>query len=159
MSSKTKKIAFLVLAWSILVAIGGGYLGWKAYEKFRGTKVIEVERPVKILVDYDDPEYLQACLERAEKDFGINPTVLKAIIECEGGNAWTISKTNDFGYWQINIKTGKDFGAKDLKDYVDCYKAVEIVAKILKQRGIDAWTKKKCIQEKLIFISSFQKNQ
>jgi len=156
MSSKNKKIAFFLLTWSILVAIGSSYLTWKAYEKFRGTKVIEVEKPVKVLVDYDDPEYLQACLERAEKDFGINPAVLKAIIECEKGSAWAMSRTNDFGYWQININTGRDFGAKDLKDYVDCYKTVEIVAKILKQRRIDAWTTKKCIQEKLIFNSLSQ---
>jgi len=136
-----------------------GFIGWTftGYEiaKLTIKPIIKEETIViKEQSDFKDKYWLERAIEKGEKEFGIKKDVYWAIIQCEGGSAFSISKTNDIGYFQINLKTGQRYGAKDLEDFVNPEKAVELVAKILKSQGLDAWANKKCIIEKLISVQT-----
>ena len=99
----------------------------------------------------ENDEILKQAIERASEKYGIEEKVFWAIIECEGGKMYAISKTNDIGYYQINWKTARHYGAKTLEDVIEPYKSSELCAKIIQSRGIRAWSTRKCIEKKLIY--------
>jgi hypothetical protein len=149
--SKWTKAKIILWLCVIGLLIGGGfYLGWKAYGKFRGVKIVEKIKAVEVPLDYDNPEYVKYCFKKASEETGINEKVFWAIKECEGGSAWAMSKTCDGGHFQINPSTGKAFGAKDLKALIDPCQSAYITAEILKKEGIKAWASRECIIQKLI---------
>jgi len=148
---QTQKIIRFFLI--IVTVFGGGILGgWSLFQHIQKPQIIHTEtiKSVKIPIDYDDTEYIAMCFREASEKTGVNEKVLWAIRECEGGNAWALSSTQDIGHLQINIKTARLYGTKDLRLIDPCQEAL-IAAKILKDRGLSAWTQKSCIEKKLLF--------
>ena len=106
---------------------------------------------IEELLDYEDPLLFKRAIEEVSEKYGINPQVFYAIQECEDGNIWAISKTFDIGPYQIHWPTAKEFGAKDLRDVIEPYRATELAAKIIKKKGVKAWVQRQCIMKKLIY--------
>jgi hypothetical protein len=147
---KAKSIVFfLVIALSLILGI---WLGWKAFEKFRGVKIVERIEGVKVPVDWDDPEYVAMCFKKGAEEYGVNEAFFWAVKECEGCSAYKVSSTGDYGDLCLNYSWAKKYGAKDLKDIQDPCRATKFAVDFLKdKKGIQNWTKWKCIQDKLIF--------
>jgi len=138
----------------------GFYLGWKSYPKLHQVKpqIIEKVKEVKTPIDFDDEQYVKYCFEKVAKEENIKPEVFYAIKECEKGSAWVLNNTKDGGHLQVHWNTGLRYGAKDLRDFVDPCRQAKIASEILKKEGISAWTTKKCIEKKLIFLETTPKS-
>ena len=139
-----------------------GFLGWfvvgfKVSQALIKPKIIEFPVVIKEPLDWEDPLVFQLAVEEVSEKYGIKPEVFYAIRECEGGHLWAWNKTQDGGYFQINWKTAKQYGAKDLEDLINPYKSAELAAKIIKFEGLDAWRTKKCIIEKIITFATSSK--
>lgn len=123
-------------------------IGWCLKSLFIKVKVVTVEQ-IK-LVDYNDPLVFQDAVKQTSEKYNIKEEVFYAIKECEGGHLWAWSNTSDGGYFQINWKTAKSYGAKDLEDVINPYKATELAAKIIQKDGLKAWATYDCIVKKII---------
>jgi len=140
------KLIFIVIGF-FLIGMFGGYKIGKVLIK---PEIIEKE--VIRVIDYDDLALFDQAVKDASLKYGIKPEVFYAIKSCEGGFLWAWSGTSDGGYFQINWKTAKAYGAKDLSDLIDPRKAADLAGKILQKEGMKAWVEKDCIIEKLIKI-------
>ena len=140
------KLIFLIIG-CVLIGMAGGYRLGKVL-----IKPEIVEKEVIKVIEYDDPALFIQAVKEASAKYGIKEEVFFAIRDCEGGHLWTWSGTSDGGYFQINWKTAKNYGAVDLKDLIDPRLSADLAGKILQKEGIDAWVTKKCIIDKLIKI-------
>jgi hypothetical protein len=153
---KVKLISFLLMI--SLPLILGTWLGWKANEKLKKPIIVEKIEPVKVPIKWDNPEYVAMCFKKGAEDYGVNEAFFWAVKECEGCGAYKVSPTGDYGELCLNYSWAKKYGAKDLDDIQDPCKATELAVKFLKdKKGLQNWTRWKCIQEKLIFIPQTNK--
>jgi hypothetical protein len=153
---KVKLISFfLLISFSVILGI---VLGWKGNEKLKKPVIVEKIKPVKFPVEWDDPEYVAMCFKKGAEEYGINEAFFWAVKECEGCSAYKVSSTGDYGELCLNFYWAKKYGAKDLSDIQDPCRATEFAVKFLKEKkGLQNWTRWKCIQEKLIFIPQTNK--
>jgi len=141
------------LVYIVIVCLVVGMLaGYKIGGFLIKPQIIEKEKIVEKVINYDDPALFDQAVKEASAKYGIKPEVFYAIKDCEGGFLWAWSKTSDGGYFQINFTTAKNYGAKDLSDLIDPRKAADLAGKILQKEGIKAWVAKDCIINRLIKI-------
>lgn len=148
---KSKIIRFFIVLFLIMGI--GVFMGWKLYDKTKGQKIvkIEIEKPVQIPVEWNEPEYIAMCFEKGARDYGINEAFFWAVKECEGCETFKVSNTGDYGDLCLNFNWAKKYGAKDLSDVQNPCQAVKFAVNILKDGGLQRWTKWRCIQERLVF--------
>ncbi|MEO0291479.1 MAG: transglycosylase SLT domain-containing protein [candidate division WOR-3 bacterium] len=127
---------------------GGLYLGYR----IKKERIVEKPVVVREEVDYDNPELLDRAINEISEKYNIRKEVFKAIIKCEGGSVFALNTTSDFGLYQINLKTAKQYGAKSLKDIIEPFLSTELVAKIIQKEGLKPWRMtRECIEKELIF--------
>jgi hypothetical protein len=146
--NRIKEILFFLI-------VLAGFFGWTTvgYEMgVRNKKETIIEKPVLIPAEWDDPEYVAMCFKKGAEEYGINEAFFWAVKECEDCGAYKVSSTGDYGELCLNFTWAKKYGAKDLKDIQDPCRATKFAVEFLKdKKGIQNWTRWKCIQEKLIF--------
>jgi len=134
-----------------------GFIGWA----FTGYEIRQLsEKPIveektvviKEMTDYEDSFWIEKAIKDISEKYQIDERVFKAIIKCEGGSPFAISPTNDYGLYQINIKTAKRYGVNSLKGLIDPFEATELAAKILQKEQLKPWKNQDCIIKELLKI-------
>jgi hypothetical protein len=147
MSEYFKKLTPIFILFGFL---GWFVVGWEISRILEKPKIVEIEKTKIEVIDYEDPRLFEEAVKQASQKYGIKEEVFYAIKECEGGHLWAWNRTQDGGYFQINWKTAKQYGAKDLSDLIDPRKAADLAGKIIQKEGLEPWVTKKCIVQKLI---------